>query len=468
MRMLTLTETGTKNLLLHVRELADLYALKTLYDYLAKTRADGNLDVRVFFGGSIDSERSREVLQNAPTRDQFQNSSIDAVVSCYSDIGGGGDLEIDISVLKNAVAPMSKEEKAELKQRYGVKSKEPVLVIGYASPSPDVVKVVEAASKHATVYLVGYGKKDDYHLSPEAKDKVHVVDKHGVLKDYYAMADVAINANNLRHSSAPLHNFVEATEGGRLFMIPFSNLAQYGYRQLVNAGVIAECTDLGDLVDRVQDTLRNFDGNERVIEARARHLTRTRDAYLPVILAKIMQLAGEETALPDSDLDITQTGKRVRIMHPDSNWGLVFSYMKDVDMPQIKTFKDSSYFSKFKGTQKFDYITMDRLGSLIIKKKYSLINESNIENLCKIIPMNNFEKISLKKNKPIADDDPFGDSFMLGDHSPDNPLKKPKRQTGLPFNFKEIPSDLLAKYASLLGNPRLNKIMDNITSCFCQ
>ena len=35
MYMLTLTETGTKNLLLHVREIADLYALKTLYDYLA-------------------------------------------------------------------------------------------------------------------------------------------------------------------------------------------------------------------------------------------------------------------------------------------------------------------------------------------------------------------------------------------------------------------------------------------------
>lgn len=346
--MLTLTETGTKNLLLHVRELADLYALKTLYDYLAQKRAEGSLDAKVFFGGSIYSERSREVLQNAPTRDQFQNSSIDAVVSFYSDIGGGGDLEIDISILKNSVAPMSNGEKAELKQKYGVKSKEPVLVIGYASPSPDVVEVVEAASKHATVYLVGYGKKEDYHLSPEAKAKVHVVDKHGVLKDYYAMADVAINANNLRHLSAPLHNFVEATEGGRLFMIPSSNLAQYGYRQLVNAGVIVECTDLDDLVGKVEDSLRNFNGNSRVVEARARHLMQTRDTYLPVILAKIMQLAGEDTPVPDSDLDITQNGKRVKIMHPDSNWGLAFSYTKDFDMSPIKPFEDFNSFSKFK------------------------------------------------------------------------------------------------------------------------
>ena len=74
--------------MLHVRELADLYALKTLYNYITQKRADGSLDAKVFFGGSIDSERSREVLQNVPTRDQFQNSSIDAVVSCYSDMGG--------------------------------------------------------------------------------------------------------------------------------------------------------------------------------------------------------------------------------------------------------------------------------------------------------------------------------------------------------------------------------------------
>ena len=119
--MLTLTEAGTKNLLLHVRELADLYALKTLYDYLAKRRDEGTLDARLFFGGRLDSDRSRDILQNAPTRDQLQGASIDAIVSCFSDIGGGGDLEIDISILKSAVVPMNDREKAQLSQKYAVK-----------------------------------------------------------------------------------------------------------------------------------------------------------------------------------------------------------------------------------------------------------------------------------------------------------------------------------------------------------
>lgn len=85
-----------------------------------------------------------------------------------------------------------------------------------------------------------------------------------------------------------------------------------------------------------------------------------------------------------------------------------------------------------------------------------IIDEGKIYN---IIDPDKFEKyINInpppKKKKPLLDDEPFDDSFMLGDPSSDNPLKKPKRRTELPFDFKEIPSDLLAKYASLFGNPK--------------
>lgn len=321
------TAVGKRNILLRVRELSELYALKTVYDYIAQ-KTESSLNGRVFFCGSIDSERSREVLQNAPARRRLELPSLDAVVSCYSDIGGGGDLEIDSSILKNCVAPMSDSDKVDLKKKYGVELSGPVLVIGYASPSPDVIKVVQAASKHATVYLVGDGKQENYHLNPEAKARVHTIEKHGVLKDYYAMADVAINAHNLRHTSAPLHNFVEATEGGCLLMVPSSNTAQYGYKQLVTAGVIVECADLDDLAARAEYSLRNFDrdSNTRIVEARARHLTQSRDRYLPVIFSKIMGLIEEDIRILDSeDLEITLEEGRMRIMHPDSNWGQCYS-----------------------------------------------------------------------------------------------------------------------------------------------
>ncbi|RMF54380.1 hypothetical protein D6745_05450, partial [Candidatus Woesearchaeota archaeon] len=92
-------ETRTKTVLFQVRELADLYALKTLYDFLSEHLPENGLNANLFFGGSINTERSREVLASSPTAEQL-NDSIDAVVGCYSDIGDCGDLSIDISILK--------------------------------------------------------------------------------------------------------------------------------------------------------------------------------------------------------------------------------------------------------------------------------------------------------------------------------------------------------------------------------
>src|SRR3989344_5689170 len=314
-------KSKTKNILLQVRELADLYALKTLYDYLAQNAQEGIVDVRLWLGGDIYSDRSREVLQNIPLKEQAKHSSIDTVVSCYSDLGGSGDVEIDIYLLKNCVVPLSPEEKKELKQKYRVTSQEPVVVISYASPSSEVTKLIETVSKYATVYVVGSGNKEDYKLSSEAERKVHVVRRHGVLKDYYALADAAINASNLFPSTSPLHNFVEATEGGPLFMAFSTNSAQYGYRQLVEAGAIVECADAEDVATKVKAFLQYFEGKERITKARARHLAQSREKYLPVIAAQIQRSMGEEVEhYPDTDLIISLEGDKVRMMHPDSNW----------------------------------------------------------------------------------------------------------------------------------------------------
>jgi len=114
---------------------------------------------------------------------------------------------------------MSDQDKMELKQKYGVDSQGPIGVIGYAESSLYVKKVVKAVSKYATVYLVGRNNIDHYDFSTEEKSNVHAVETKGVLRDYYAMADVAINDRNLVGSYETLHNFVEATEGGPLFMV---------------------------------------------------------------------------------------------------------------------------------------------------------------------------------------------------------------------------------------------------------
>lgn len=306
-----------KKLLLNVRELADLYALKTLYDYLTDT----SFDARLFFSGSsIGSERAQQVLQGAKTR-SF-DGSIDAVVSCFSDIGGGSvgfghNLEVDIAVLKNCVKPLTEAEKQQLREKYKISSEKPIVVVGYAYSGSALADLVRELAGKATFFFVGSG----VHESLKGDNSVIAVTKHGVLKDYYAMADVAINANNLEPTSSHLHNFVEATEGGPLFMVQPQNTAQYGYTQLLCRGVIRTVISFDYLVQAVKAYLQNFRRTSEHSDKRSAHINLSRGLYLPAIASFIDFMLGRTNHLPDSaGLRVEQDGKCTRLVHPSSDW----------------------------------------------------------------------------------------------------------------------------------------------------
>ncbi len=293
-------------------ELADIYALRTLYDYVASQSLDVQL---VFDGGGRHghlSTRQEEVLRGVPISD---SGRADLRVSTISDIRSGGragDLLVDIAILKNCAVPLSEEEKRALRAKYSVPSDLPVVVVGFAYPSSELSDLVGSLQDRARIYLVGHADAPG-----SANENVVVVAKHGVLKDYYALADAAVNAENLRHTSRPLHNFVEATEGGPLFMVP-SDCAQYGYLQLVRAGVIRECYSFKGLLEQLSAYLRNPDRATHV-ERRSAHVAITRHAYLPVILSHIRNLLGQGQPLP-SDLIVESGNFGTRLMHPDSRW----------------------------------------------------------------------------------------------------------------------------------------------------
>lgn len=46
----------------------------------------------------------------------------------------------------------------------------------------------------------------------------------------------------------------------------------------------------------------------------------SREKYLPVILANLLQFLGEDATIPNSDLNITQIGSKVKLMHPETDW----------------------------------------------------------------------------------------------------------------------------------------------------
>ncbi|MBI5390099.1 hypothetical protein HZB02_01285 [Candidatus Woesearchaeota archaeon] len=219
---------------LYAEELADVYAQVTLYHYLKEARP--NVELRVV-GSGTNNERSREVLEGIP---QQVEGKADLTILCLSDITDSAQgkkvLSIDIALLKNSQLPYTLDAKEQLRKQYGVPSNRPVVTIGYPYQSHDLDLLIAQIAPVAEVYVM-----DTYYgsLSPELQDHVHILTKRGILKDYFAMADAAVWGCNLMESGSALHNFVEATEGGTLFLIqPSHDGKQYGFKALKRRGVI--------------------------------------------------------------------------------------------------------------------------------------------------------------------------------------------------------------------------------------
>ena len=302
----------------NAKELSDVYALKVLYDHLVSESFEHNL----FFTGSVDDNRSREVLDSAPILGD--DSSIDVVVNTISDIGnrqfGNMRVGIDTALLKNCAKPLSKSEKRELRTKYNIDSSKPVMVIGYANGSSEELELIKNFHKDASIYLVGSVSK--LNLPEEMLESVHFVTQHGILKDYYAIADLSLNAHNLHRNHFPLHNFIEATEGGPLFMVPSINTKQYGYKELVKLGVIQECQDITDIVDKVRVYLSDFKGNLKHVRNRNKHIQNSRTKYLPLMKNVVLQTLGEAVNVPSFDeVNVSNLRSLVSVMHADSNWG---------------------------------------------------------------------------------------------------------------------------------------------------
>lgn len=301
------------------RELADLYALHTFYKWLVEqdSGTDIGLDPRVSFVG--DSDKTARQIPS------LLSDSIDLVVTTVSDLScyapkGEFHLGIDISILKNAVVPQTAEQKAELRKQYGIDPKKPLLVVGYDGSTKAVDILVEQLHRDCEIILVGSLNLED-HTSETTQKNATLVSKYGVLRDFYAMADIAVNAANLFPSKDSLHNFIEATEGGPLFMVPSIDTAQYGYRQLTARGVIRECKDFEDLIKQVRQYAKKFTGDDQDHRAkRAEHLWRTREHYLPLINGYIQGMLGREGNFVASNLVVEEKGRSVIVMHPETRW----------------------------------------------------------------------------------------------------------------------------------------------------
>lgn len=307
-----------KTVQFYVGELAEAYGLKTLYDYV-KTVA---MNADIFFYNGCSRSRSTEIL--AGCEQKFLATNIDLEVCGFADIShysndASRTLRVDLAILKNCAVPLTAEQKSQLRKKYGIDNARPVLVVGFADSSCELASVVEELCKEANIYLVGnqYDLPLNWH---KIYGNFHTVTTHGVLKDYYAIADLAITACDLQKRTSHLHNFVEATEGGPLFLVKPGNTAQYGYKELKQAGAIQECDSLDELIKRASAFVRDFNGNEDHVVKRTTHIQETRKKYLPAIVAHMHWLLGRKIRIPKSDLRLKDQRINQLLCHPDTKW----------------------------------------------------------------------------------------------------------------------------------------------------
>jgi hypothetical protein len=314
-----------KKIVFEAGELADAYCLRTLYDALRERNFEERKDVKIYFRVSALNPFS-SILKDGPIDESSCELGTSLYVQTYCDFKykehDSKNLSIDIAVLKNCALPMSCEEKEKVREILGIETERPVVVISYSKCNLDLVySFVNSTQEFSEIYLI-----DGHHYNLPKSKNIHVVNLWGIMKAYYAVADVSVNAKNLVKNDYFLHNFVEATEGGPLFMVPPEEKyqRQYGYKELSELEVIKNCESPEDLTAKVSKYLQRpieqiREENEAHCGKRAEHILQTREKYLPIIESEIERmLAGEHSS--SRELIVKNEGNGRILQHPDSWW----------------------------------------------------------------------------------------------------------------------------------------------------
>ena len=294
-------------------ELADAYALSTLYNFLEEI----NFPAKFSFCYKKFDSATKHVIEDLDYHDFLYHRGLQPlIVQGYSDISGKlvskGQVSIDLAVLKSCAIPISEERRERLSK--------PVIVVGYSNCANDdhIRKIASQLCGDAKIFFIG-GVWDFWVKKLAEKGEVGIINEFGVLKNYYAIADVAIFGSNLIRNFAHLHNFVEATEKSPLFLLTPINQSQYGYKQLRDVGVVREFDSLDKLILGVKSYLAN-PNSEEVRRARQEHIMQTRVKYLPDIARFLGKILGINQEPLTSDLLVKIEDNGAKVFNIETAW----------------------------------------------------------------------------------------------------------------------------------------------------
>lgn len=345
--------------------LADVYAFATLYDFMVEKNFDA--DLTFFYDSDYACDFFKKLIQSSldekiSVPDFFRKPEYifreyDAQLAGFSDLTSGTDsrkILIDLSILKNCVEPISENERKELRKKHDISLEEKVLVIGFPRfcemGEQNMKKLIIALHSEISIYLVGDTHQGENCTPRKFRSSIKNVNSHGVLRDYYAMADIALINHNVVRNYRTMHNFIEATAGGPLFLVPpkVGRTAQYGYKQLVNRKVIREARSVNDLISQIKEYLENPAGEE-IREQRKQHLEHSRELYLNDLLKLINKFLRRDNKPFESDLlfvpnKYSASGNKVhldslKVIHPETIWN---PYQTDEESIPIRELNDKN------------------------------------------------------------------------------------------------------------------------------
>lgn len=357
-----------KNIALRVSELADAYALETLYNEMKPLFPRDN----IYFSVNYKSKESRRLLEKYPQLEngliqpdyKLNNSDADLVIMARSDttedlsryeLGPYRTLAIDAAVLKAMRKLPTPEQCMKIRGQFGLgKTDKPLIVIGwlgaYNNPrdkkgereKEQVKGLLALLTKHA--HLVTTPAKCEMpvlrycNLDETILSNITEVTALGELAKLYAIADIALSGHNFRQYGGNLNNFFEQSQRGPIFLVPTENPKQYGYREFVMQGLVRPCRNIEEIAEQTIKHLAQLKNNPQLKEEHRKkwlaHRKKTREQFLPEIFDRINWILKSGNAK-----------KLFTYTHPDSDWGN--HYFGD---NPIETFRDD-YRSKIRGSK---------------------------------------------------------------------------------------------------------------------
>jgi len=324
-----------KNIALRVGEIADAYALETLYNEMKDVFPDKN----IYFSVHCNADTPRKMLEKYPLLEKghiqpdykLVKSKPDLVVMVGSDTtedlsryekGPFRILVIDAPLLKAMKKFPVPGQLRKIKKEYGLENlQKPLAVMGWLPHGKDGEKAKKLiTSLIPDVHFVvtpdrkGFPALKYMNLREEELASVTEVEGIGHLAKLSAIADVSFSGWNLAKRGDRLNNFYEQSSGGPFFLTPTANTKQYGYKELVKQGLVIPCVDIEDIINQSTAFLEQLKQTPELKNQHKKkwlaHRNKTRRKFLPEIFDRIEWLL--------------QSRKKPQIftyIHPESDWG---------------------------------------------------------------------------------------------------------------------------------------------------